>query len=75
MLYYLLVMFACIESIKLGLKTIIGKCEQLNLKSVILLISIDYNGLKNVLFCEQILIEFITISNINYSQYYTLLQF
>jgi hypothetical protein len=76
-LHYLLVMLECIESMKLGLKNVIGKREQIILKRVILLIFIDYNGLKNVLFCKQILIliEFVTISNINRSQYYTRLQF
>jgi len=39
-------MLECTESIKLGLKNIIGKCEQIILKSVILLIFVDYNALK-----------------------------
>jgi hypothetical protein len=52
-LYYLLVMLECIESIKLGLKNIIGKCEQIILKSVILLKFIDYNGLKKSYFVNR----------------------
>jgi hypothetical protein len=59
--YYLLVILECVESIKLGLKKIRGKCEQIMLKSVILLTFIDYNGLKNVLFWLNLLLFLISI--------------
>jgi len=46
-------MLECTEYIKLGLKNIIGKCEQIILKSIILPIFIDYNGLKKSYFVNR----------------------
>jgi hypothetical protein len=53
-LYYLLEMLECIESIKLGFRNIIDKCEQIILKSVILLIFIDYNKKKKSYFVNRL---------------------